>query len=50
MAVDKDIANLNVYAPDTRALALMKKTLLHLQSYIDPHTQMTGGFNTHFLQ
>jgi hypothetical protein len=36
----------NIYAPNTRVPKFIKEILLHLKSYIDPHTLILGNFNT----
>lgn len=49
----EDIAILNIYAPNKKALKFIKKkkaTLLQLKLHIDPHTLILGDFNTLFLQ
>jgi hypothetical protein len=38
----KDIAILNMYAPNTETPEFIKETLLQLKSYTDPHTPVSG--------
>lgn len=46
----EDTAILNIYVPNTRALNILKETLIQLKSHTDCYTMLVGDFNTPLLQ
>jgi exonuclease III len=46
----KEIAIINLYAPNVSALNFIKHTLEDLKVHIDSNTVLVGDFNTHYYQ